>query len=126
MPVKTALVIEDDPTIRQFIVVNLTARDFEVMEAADGEEGLNRLRENAPSVVLLDLRMPGMSGSELLEIMLDDPELRSIPVVVVTASVIDTNRIAVRDMPNVTHILLKPFKIEDVMQAVNEALSAAI
>lgn len=125
MPVKTALVIEDDPTIRQFIVVNLAARDFEVLEAANGEQGLQRLRETVPSVVLLDLRMPGMSGSELLEIMLEDPELRSVPVVVVTASVIDTNRIAVRDMPNVTHILLKPFKIDEVMQAVTEALRAA-
>lgn len=118
----TALIVEDDPTIRQLMAVNLGARGFEVVQAETGEEGLERLREMVPAIILLDLRMPGMSGSEFLDIVLEDPELRSIPVVVVTASLVDINETNVGALPNVTRVLLKPLKIADLMEAITQAI----
>lgn len=119
----SALIVEDDPTIRQLMTVNLTARDFRVVQAGNGIEGLARLRESIPSVVLLDLRMPGMSGGEFLEVMSGDPVLRDIPVVVVTASIVDASETNVTQVPNVAQVLLKPLKIGELMEAISEALN---
>lgn len=119
----SALIVEDDPTIRQLMAVNLTARQFQVTQAENGIEGLKKLRESPPSVVLLDLRMPGMSGSEFLDAMSEDPLLSSIPVVVVTASLVDISETNVTKIPNVTQVLLKPLKVNELMEAIAEALN---
>lgn len=119
----SALIVEDDPTIRQLMAVNLSARQFEVMQAENGLEGLEKLREATPSVVLLDLRMPGMSGGEFLEVMSEDADLRDIPVVVVTASIVDISETNVMEIPNVSQVLLKPLKIGELMAAITEALN---
>ncbi|HLV43498.1 MAG TPA: response regulator [Aggregatilineales bacterium] len=107
------------------MAVNLIAREFEVWQEETGEAGLARLRDVTPSVVLLDLRLPGMSGTELLDVMLQDSDLRSIPVVVVTASLVDVNESNVALLPNVTQVLVKPVKIEELMQAVTHAMEQA-
>lgn len=119
----SALIVEDDPTIRQLMAVNLTARQFQVIQAENGIEGLKKLRESLPSVVLLDLRMPEMSGSEFLEVMSQDPLLSKIPVVVVTASIVDISETNVTKIPNVTQVLLKPLKVNELMEAIAEALN---
>lgn len=122
---KTALIIEDDPTIRQFMAVNLVAREFEVWQEETGEAGLERLRDVTPSVVLLDLRLPGISGTELLHTMMQDSALQGTPVVVVTASLVDVNESNVSLMPNVTQVLVKPVKVEELIQAVTHAMEQA-
>ena len=58
------LVLEDEASIRSFIVVNLKRHDFEVVEAASGEEALEKL-DNTVSVALLDVMLPGISGFEV-------------------------------------------------------------
>lgn len=122
---KTALIIEDDPTIRQLMAVNLAAREFDVWQEETGEAGLERLREMRPSVVLLDLRLPGMTGNELLEVMLADPVLQNIPVIVVTASLVDVSETNVGLLPNVSEVLVKPVKIDRLMQAIQQATEQA-
>ena len=60
------LVVDDEPEIRRVLRTGLTARGYTVETAADGREGLERLRQAAPDVILLDLMMPGMPGIEVL------------------------------------------------------------
>jgi len=75
------LVIEDEDSIRELVKLNLELADFEVIEAADGLEGLNKGIQEKPDLVLLDLMLPKMDGYELLPKITE----RQIPVIILTA-----------------------------------------
>ena len=79
------LLVDDDDTVRRFFVRALTRAGFEVVEAGDGPAGMARIAEDLPSVVVLDNRMPGMSGLEVLDELRSDPQTRTLPVILVTA-----------------------------------------
>jgi CheY-like chemotaxis protein len=82
----TILVLEDDREIRESIVDVLEAEGYLVESAANGKEGLARLREiEKPCLILLDLMMPVMSGGEFLALARKDDALATIPVVIVSA-----------------------------------------
>ena len=84
-PRRSILVVEDDADLRAVMAAVLVINGYEVVEAADGEEGLRRLRSD-PTVglILLDLRMPRMDGRAFRAEQLGDPGLAAIPVVVVS------------------------------------------
>ena len=79
------LIVEDDADTRDMLQRMLEREGFSVALAADGRAGLDRVAENRPSLILLDLLMPHMNGFEFLAELHTRPEWRSIPVVVVTA-----------------------------------------
>lgn len=80
----TILVVEDDLDIREVMRLVLEAGGYQVLEAGDGAEALGVVRAQRPSVILLDLMMPGMDGFQFRESQLQDPAIASIPVVVVS------------------------------------------
>ena len=88
VPVKRfcVLVVDDDPNIRRMIMASLRREGYDFLEASNGREGLNLMRSNRPDVVVLDLMMPFVSGWEVLQERNGDPELKSIPVIVVSAN----------------------------------------
>jgi DNA-binding response OmpR family regulator len=86
--VTNVLIVEDDPDIREALAEFLQFEGFGVRTAGDGGAALVQLRTNGqplPSIILLDLKMPGMNGQQFREAQLKDPKLSSIPVVVLTA-----------------------------------------
>jgi CheY-like chemotaxis protein len=78
------LYVDDDPILREFAVVNLATDRASVETAADGRAALTAIATAPPDLVLLDLDMPEMDGFEVLEALRADPELRDLPVIVVT------------------------------------------
>jgi DNA-binding response OmpR family regulator len=78
------LFADDDPILREFAVVNLATEHAQVDTAADGAEALDAIRVRAPDIMLLDLEMPTMDGFQVLQALRADPELRDLPVIVVT------------------------------------------
>jgi CheY-like chemotaxis protein len=82
---KTILVAEDNEDTLFLLALQLQNSGYLVVEAQDGFEALAQLREKKPDLVLLDLMMPGLSGFEVLEQMQADAELRTIPVIVLSA-----------------------------------------
>lgn len=79
------LVIEDEPDIREVIEFNLKCEGYRVSGAGDGEEGLACVRREFPDAILLDRMLPGLDGLEVCRRLKGDPDLRSIPVIMVTA-----------------------------------------
>jgi EAL domain-containing protein (putative c-di-GMP-specific phosphodiesterase class I)/DNA-binding response OmpR family regulator len=79
------LVIDDDDAVRRFFVRALQRAGFDVAEAGDGPDGLARIADRLPSAVVLDNRMPGMSGLDVLTKLRGDPQTRTLPVILVTA-----------------------------------------
>ena len=81
---KTILVIEDDKFLRELISRKLIGEGFDVLEAVDGEEGIKKIKEGKPDLVLLDLILPSIDGFEILTRVRDDPEVSSIPVIILS------------------------------------------
>ena len=79
------LVVDDDAPIRLLCRVNLEAEGMEVIEAADGTDGLEKARSASPDVVLLDVMLPKLDGWRVAEALLEDPATGEIPIVFLTA-----------------------------------------
>jgi len=83
-PKKTILIVEDDKFLRELISRKLSGEGFDALEAVDGEEGIKKIKEEKPDLVLLDLILPGIDGFEVLARLREDPEISSIPVIILS------------------------------------------
>ena len=81
---KTILIVEDDKFLRELIAKKLAQEGYEISEAIDGEEGIKKIKEEKPGLVLLDLILPGIDGFEVLSKMREDPSLVQIPVIILS------------------------------------------
>ncbi|MGI8607609.1 MAG: response regulator [Candidatus Dormibacteria bacterium] len=79
------LVVEDEPALQKVLAMRLGIDGFDVATASDGQEALEMMRVDRPDLVLTDLMMPVMDGAELTSAIRADPDLRDIPVMVLTA-----------------------------------------
>ena len=117
----TILIVDDDPRLRQSFEKLLTAEGHTVWTAPDGETALNMVRANSPDVVIMDIRMPGMSGLETFKVMHQiEPKL---PVIIMTAfgtteTAIETTKLGAFDY------VLKPFEIPDILTLIGKAFEA--
>ena len=80
------LVVDDEVRMVRFIRLNLEHDGFQVISAYNGREALEQVRSQLPNLILLDVMMPDLDGFEVLAEIKGDPELRRIPVVVLTTS----------------------------------------
>jgi len=78
------LILEDDKFLRELIAQKLQREGFLISEAIDGEEGLKKIKEEKPDLVLLDLILPGIDGFEVLKKIKDDESTSQIPVIVLS------------------------------------------
>jgi DNA-binding response OmpR family regulator len=98
-----AFIIEDDPQLNQIFTITLD-KSFSVEAFMDGDSARARLRESVPDLIVLDLNLPGASGSELLKDIHMDPRLTKTRIILATAD--DRQAEIVRDQADV--VLLKP------------------
>lgn len=111
------LLVEDDDLLREVLEGFLEEQGFEVHPAGDGAQALALIRSGGlrPVVIVLDLRMPAMSGWELLRILDRDEDLADVPRVVITGD----RRHGLDDTrPERTTVLIKPFSSSDLVSAV--------
>jgi DNA-binding response OmpR family regulator len=78
------LIIEDDRFLRELISRKLKNEGYEVLEAMDGEEGLKKIKEEKPDLVLLDLILPCIDGFEVLSIAKENQETSQIPIIILS------------------------------------------
>jgi DNA-binding response OmpR family regulator len=81
---KKILIVEDDKFLRELIVQKLIKEGYETSEAVDGEQGIKKVKEERPDLVLLDLILPGIDGFEVLSQKKEDPSIVNIPVIVLS------------------------------------------
>jgi two-component system cell cycle response regulator DivK len=86
------LVVEDNEQNLKLMRDVLQFSGYEVIEARTGEDGVLLARQRRPHLVLMDLHLPGIDGTEALRLIREDPATRAIPVVAVTASVMKEDR----------------------------------
>ena len=78
------LLVEDDPRVRQLYELVLTMEEYEGVCAVNGEEGLQKAEEESPDLIFLDLRIPKISGLDLLSMLRNNPKTKDIPVVILS------------------------------------------
>ena len=120
---KCVLVVDDDPSIRKMIIAALRREGYAFAEAANGKEALDAMRRDHPSVVVLDLMMPIVSGWDVLRERASDNQLLDIPVIVVSAS--RSPEIAVAMDKGICAFLPKPFDIGALTSLVKSCVAAA-
>jgi DNA-binding response OmpR family regulator len=81
---KKICIVEDDDNIREIYSLTLKQEGYTVITAVDGEDGMNKIREHKPDLILLDLQMPVKNGFEVMEDLKKDKEISEIPVIVFT------------------------------------------
>ncbi len=78
------LVVEDDKFLRELISRKLSDEGFEISQAVDGEDGIEKIKQVKPDLVLLDLILPSIDGFEVLSRIKEDPSVASIPVIILS------------------------------------------
>ena len=81
---KKILIVEDDKFLRELIARKLTDEGFDIVEAVDGEDGIKKIKETKPDLVLLDLILPSIDGFEVLSRVKEDESLTSIPIIILS------------------------------------------
>lgn len=121
---ETILIVDDEKNLRKTLAEILRKRGYETLEAADGTEALDILREHVPALIFSDWKMPKLGGEGFLRQMRDDPRLESVPVIVITAfgsshSAIEAVRLGAYDF------VTKPFDLEEIALTAKRALAHA-
>ena len=115
------LVVDDDRDLRDTLVEILEERGYQVSQAGDGEQALHVLEAGAskPSLILLDLTMPGMDGLAFRTEQLKNPELAAIPVLVFTADANAREKVA---GIGARELVKKPLEYKVLLAAIDRAL----
>jgi CheY-like chemotaxis protein len=114
------LVVDDDPSIRRMIVAALKRDGYVFQEAPNGKEALDLMRSEHPNVVLLDLMMPVLSGWDVLQARELEPDLKSIPVIIISAN--RAPEVATAVDKGICAFLPKPFDISALSALVRSCL----
>ena len=86
------LIVEDDFKSRKLLRDVLTAVGYQTSEADNAEDGVKLAQELVPALILMDIRLPGMSGIEALRFLREDKRTSGIPIIAVTASVMESQK----------------------------------
>jgi DNA-binding response OmpR family regulator len=121
MPKESLLIIEDDPDIVELVQYNLEREGFRVQSARDGERGLQEASANHPSLILLDLMLPGMEGLEVCRALRQNRNTKRIPLVMLTAKGEETDIVLGLEM-GADDYVTKPFSPKELAARVRAVL----
>ena len=119
---RTILIADDEPEILDLMRMMLEWENYTVVETTDGEQCLEQARAVKPDLILSDVRMPKLTGLEVLEQLRADPELSGIPVIMLSVvTTLPQVRTALQD--GAIAYLPKPFEMREMARLVNRVLS---
>ena len=115
------LVVDDDPDIIEILEYNLRKSGFSVVTAADGPTALQKAREALPSLIVLDLLLPGLEGTDVCRILKQDKHTRSIPVLMLTARGEEIDRVVGLEL-GADDYVVKPFSPRELILRIKAIL----
>lgn len=114
------LIVDDDPDIRAFVALKLELHGYDVIEAENGRVAVETIERDSPAVTLLDMRMPGMSGLEVLHHLAAADDAIPTSVVVMSARA-DTATVEAALAAGAIGYVIKPFDLDEVVASVEAA-----
>jgi DNA-binding response OmpR family regulator len=123
---RPVLIVEDEPDIAEGLRYNLEREGLPVVVAETGEKGLAAAldRKNPPAIILLDLMLPGMSGTELCRRLRREPATRKTPIIILTARGSESERVAGLEL-GADDYVTKPFSVRELIARVRAVLRRA-
>ncbi len=120
---KTILFIEDESSLQKTFGEILKQEGYEVASALDGETGLRLVKEKKPDLILLDLILPKMNGFDVLKKIKEDPEIKEIPVIVLTnlEGVADVDKAI--ELGATTYLVKAQYSLEEVVEKIKKVLN---
>jgi len=122
---RRVLVVDDDPAIRRAILAAVRSEGYAVMEAGTGHEALEQAARRLPDLIILDVMLPDLSGLDVLDALDGDADMRTIPVILCTASSDHVRPASKRLETRLGMVLRKPFDLDDLLDAVNALIDGS-
>jgi PAS domain S-box-containing protein len=119
----TILVIDDTPTNRDLLRTVLGYKNHRILEASDGQEGLEMVRAERPDLVIADILMPRMDGYEMVHRLRADPQLADTRVIFYTATYLKAEALKLAHACGVSHLIVKPSDPQDILDTVDAVLN---
>lgn len=118
---QSVLIVDDEPMARTLLRLMLVRAGFNVSEAEDGFDALEKIKRNRPDIILLDVMMPGMDGFSVCETLRSESETASLPIIMLSAKT-DINSVNKGLQVGATKYLTKPISPEELTRHVHDAL----
>jgi DNA-binding response OmpR family regulator len=123
---KRILIADDDPDVLEVIKAILEHEGFRVRSARDGEQALKLVRKNDFDAVILDVDMPKRSGVRVLQRMRKQPDLKDVPVMLITGNLLKAKELQENGVAKLANdYLIKPFNTREFMKRVRALLDPA-
>jgi CheY-like chemotaxis protein len=122
-PKYRVLWIEDDPELLRLSRLILSHKGYDVIAVNDSRNGVEMVRREKPDVIMLDLMMPNVDGWEIYNHIKADPDLRSIPVIIVTAKARAADKAMAVLLAKVDGYLVKPYEQTQLLDILTKVLS---
>lgn len=123
MSAPLVLIVEDDPKSRKLLRDVLSAVGYNTSEAENAEDGIEIAQKSAPEVILMDIRLPGMSGIDALRCLRNDKRTSRIPVIAVTASVMHAQKTETQDA-GFDAVEYKPVNVQSLLSIVGRFIGS--
>ena len=120
----TILIVDDEPDVVDLLVFNLQKAGFKTLTARDGPTALQKVRDERPALVVLDLMLPGLAGTDVCRQLKADPKTASIPVIMLTAKAEEVDRIVGLEL-GADDYVTKPFSPRELALRVKTILRRA-
>lgn len=119
---KRIFVVEDDMDIAELLEFNLMRQGFAVATFRDGSEAYKEILIELPDLVILDLSLPGLTGTQICKYMRNDPRTQKIPIIILTARTAESDRLKSLNS-GADRFMTKPFSIRDVLTNIQDLVS---
>jgi two-component system response regulator VicR len=119
---KKVLYVEDEPVMIELVSLILGGKGFKVLSAPSGRDGLDMASRELPDLILLDLMMPDIDGWQVYRQLKAHPDLKDIPVIVITAKAQPIDKVLGLSIAKVDDYITKPFEPKELLRSVRRIL----
>ncbi|MGD0336031.1 MAG: response regulator [Candidatus Omnitrophota bacterium] len=122
MDKKEILVVDDEPDFLEMIKTRLEANNYVVITASNGQEGLEKVKEHKPALIILDILMPKVDGPAMAQTLKLDPETENIPIIFLTCLYTKSEEKERSHMRNRNILMAKPFDASTLLATIREII----
>ena len=119
---KTILMVDDEPDILKIVKIRLVKQGHDVIFAANGQEGVDMAKTKKPDLIIMDYRMPVLNGLEATKKIKNDPDIKNIPILFMSASSASLNELDLKKA-GIADFLGKPFEADELLKKITSYLN---
>jgi two-component system alkaline phosphatase synthesis response regulator PhoP len=122
MELKKILIVDDEDDVLKVLEKRLTTAGYAVIKARNGEEAIRLVKSDRPSLILLDINMPGMDGGQVRGVLKSDPMTKDIPVIFLTCLLAKDEEKVLGHERGGDFFIAKPYNVDDLLKQIEEHL----